>query len=309
MTLALDSHGQDCLDLLDALVYGDVFDCALTLDELRRYGRVPIARDELARRLREDPELRGLVVERDGLYAFADRPELIAARPERMRRAWTLQRRARRVAWVLRHVPFVRGLALTGSAAAEDAGDGADVDVLVVVTPGRLGLMFLLLGSASRVLGRRVFCPNYYVCADQLEIGPRTVYIARELAQARPLAGDAEGLRTANPWVADVFPNASSSLAADALSVGGRLQRLLEAPLRGGLGDRLEGRAGSVAAGRLRAHYASFGRDVPTQTLSEFEAGRALRFHGLRHGQTTRERYVARRAELAERLALGRTPA
>ncbi len=310
MTVTPDpGRGQDCLDLLDALVYGDVFDCALTLDELRRYGRVPIARDELERRLREDPELRSLVAERDGLYALADRPELIDARPERMRRARVLQRRARRIAWLLRHVPFVRGLALTGSAAAGDAAAGADVDVLVVVAPGRLGFMFVVLGSASRLLGRRVFCPNYYICAGQLEIGPHTIYVARELTQARALVGDAERLRAANPWVADVFPNAAGPTSDAPLRPGGRLQRLLEAPLRGALGDRVEGRAGRVAAGRLRVHYAGFGREVPPHVLAEFEAGRALRFHGLRYGETTRERYAARRAELAERLALGRSPA
>lgn len=303
MTLVPDTGGgQDCLDLLDALVYGDVFDCALTLDELRRYGRVPIARDELGRRLREDPALRGLVAERDGLYAFADRQELIDARPERMRRARVLRHRARRVARVLRHVPFVRGLALTGSAAAGDAGAGADVDVLVIVAPDRIGLVFLLLGSASRVLGRRVFCPNYYICSGRLEVGPRTVYVARELAQARALVGDADGLCAANPWVADVFPNAAAPPADGTLPAGGRVQRLLEAPLSGALGDRLERRGGRVAAARLRAHHAGLGRDVPANTLAELEEGRALRFHGLRYGETTRERYAARRAELAERL-------
>lgn len=39
------------LDLIDALIYGDVFDCAVTLDELWRYARVAIDRDELRRRL------------------------------------------------------------------------------------------------------------------------------------------------------------------------------------------------------------------------------------------------------------------
>src|SRR5207302_2361686 len=34
------------LDLLDALVYGDAFDCAVTLDELWRYSRVAIGRDD-----------------------------------------------------------------------------------------------------------------------------------------------------------------------------------------------------------------------------------------------------------------------
>ena len=36
------------LDLLDALVYGDVFDCAVTLDEAWRYARVAATRHHSA---------------------------------------------------------------------------------------------------------------------------------------------------------------------------------------------------------------------------------------------------------------------
>jgi len=173
------------LDLLDALVYGDAFDCAVTLDELWRYSRVAIGRDDLRRRLQDDPALRRLVVGRDGFYCFQDRPDLLSQRLERARRARRLDRRGHRVARLLRHVPFVRGVALTGSAAAGDAGRDGEVDLLVTVAPGSLGTAFLLLGSASRLMGRKLFCPNYYLGEDQLGLGPGTLYLARELAQAR----------------------------------------------------------------------------------------------------------------------------
>jgi len=77
------------LDLVDAVLYGDVFDCAVTLDEAWRYARVAIDRDELARRLHEDR----LVVEDGGLYCLVGREELLKRRPERMRHAARLERR------------------------------------------------------------------------------------------------------------------------------------------------------------------------------------------------------------------------
>jgi predicted nucleotidyltransferase len=273
------------LDAIDAVLYGDVFDCAVTLDEAWRYARVPVGRDELARRLRDDP----LVAEERGLYCLAGREELLARRPERMRNAAGLERRARRVVRVLRHFPFVRGLALTGSAAAGDAGREDDVDLLVTVAEGRLGTAFVLLGSLSRLLGRRLFCPNYYVCEDRLGLGPSNLYLARELAQARPLAGDGAALWHANPWLAEMFPNAEPPTPGE--PCGSRLQGLLEALLPG----RVEPWARRVARARLRAHYGA----VPADVEQAFAAGAALRFHGSAVAARTLERHRARRIELA----------
>jgi predicted nucleotidyltransferase len=271
-------------DDLDAVLYGDVFDCAVTLDEAWRYARVAIGRDELARRLHDNR----LVVEDGGLYCLAGREELLERRPERMRHAARLECRARRLARVLRHFPFVRGLALTGSAAASDAGEKDDVDLLVTVAEGRLGTVFLLLASLSRLLGRRLFCPNYYVCEDRLALGPANLYLARELAQARTLVGNGVALWRANPWLAETFPNAEPP--ASVRPAGSRLQRALET-LAGG---RVEPWARRVARRRLRAHYGV----VPADVEEAFAAGAALRFHGSGVAARTLERYRARRSGL-----------
>ena len=273
------------LDAIDAVLYGDVFDCAVTLDEAWRYARVPVEREELARRLHVDP----LVAEGAGLYCLAGREELLARRRERMRNAARLERRARRVALVLRHFPFVRGLALTGSAAAGDAGADDDVDLLVTVAEDRLGTVFVVLGSMSRLLGRRLFCPNYYVCEGRLGFGPANLYLARELAQARPLTGDGAALWRANPWLEETFPNAEPPVGG--ASAGSRLQRALEALL----GGRFEPWAGRVTRRRLRAHYGA----VPAEVEEAFAAGVALRFHGSGVAARTLERHRARRLELA----------
>ena len=272
------------LDLVDAVLYGDVFDCAVTLDEAWRYARVAIGRDELARRLRDDP----LVVANGGLYCLAGREELLERRPERMRHAARLERRARRVARVLRHFPFVRGLALTGSAAAGDAGEEDDVDLIVTVAEGRLGTVFLLLASLSRLVGRRLFCPNYYVCENRLGLGPANLYLARELAQSRMLVGDGAALWRGNPWLEQTFPNAEPPVGVR--PAGARLQQALETLV----GGRLEPWARRVARRRLRAHYGA----VPADVEDAFAAGAALRFHGSGVAARTLERHHARRVEL-----------
>jgi predicted nucleotidyltransferase len=286
------------LDLIDALVYGDAFDCAVTLDELWRYSRIRVGREALLRLLEEDSALGSLVAERDGLYSFADRPELLASRRARIDRARALQRRASRVAGVIRHVPFVRAIALTGSAAADDAGEEADVDLLVVVERERLGTVFVLLGAASRVLGRRLFCPNYYVSNDDVAVEPRGLYVARELEQARVLVGDPNALRAANGWLRDVFPNLPPRSGHRPVGQTSPVQRLLESLL----GGRLEGWSRRLASARLRAHYGAFGSVVPPDVAAGFAAGRALRFHARDTVGQALGRYEVRRAQLAAAL-------
>lgn len=289
------------LDLLDSLIYGDVFNCAVTLDELWQYARVAIDRDQLYRRLRDDPELCRIVAERNGFYCLRDRTALLGKRPGRILRARRLQRQARVVARVLRFLPFVRGLVLTGSTSADDASEGADIDLLVIAAAGRIGTTFLLLGSLSRLLGRRLFCPNWYMSEDGLGIGTGSLYMAREFAQARSLVGNADDLRDSNPWITELFPNLIAPPALEPrLKKSSGLQCLLEGPLRGILGDRLERWARRVATARLRTHYSRFGHEVPAEVAARFKAGVALGFHGYCYEQTTLKAHAARRAQLLE---------
>ena len=181
------------VDLVDAVLYADVFDCAAAEDDVWRYSRASLARAELRERL---AELDGLVHRRDGFVCLAGREELLAEAPARRRRATRLHRRACRVARVLQHAPFVRGLLLTGSAAAGEAGPGADPDLLVLVAPGRLGTAFALLGPLARVTGGRVLCPNHYRSVAHLH-----ARAARHVRGARAGAGVAAvGRRGSASW-------------------------------------------------------------------------------------------------------------
>lgn len=290
------------LDLIDAAIYADVFDCAVTAEEMWRYSRVRIDRERLLELLEADPALGRLITERGGLYCLRGREQLLDGRAARQSRARDLQRRARRVAGMLRHLPFVRGLLLTGSAGADDAPAGADLDLLVLVEPNRLGTAFALFGTLSRLLGRELFCPNHYVATDALGLdGRRDIYVAHELAQARPLSGCAHELCASNRWVAELLPNAepNGDGARARSGRGSRLQRLLEAPLGGRLGNRLERRSARLVGWRLEHHYRSNGQEVPEHVVADFEAGKQLRFHGVNDADSVLVRYERRRDELA----------
>jgi predicted nucleotidyltransferase len=296
---AFSAATDERLSLLAPLLYADLHDCALTIDELWRYALRPISRAELEARLATDPVLRSVLEQRAGLVSLVTRPALCDERPARRLRAQRLRGRARRVGQALRYVPFVRGAVLTGSAAADDALPDADVDLLVIVARGRLGTVFAILGPLSRLVGRRLFCPNYYLAEDALTVGPPGIYLARELAQTIGVIGSAQPLRAANPWLSDVMPNALEGAGEDlGVAPCTRAQRLLEAPLSGALGDRLERRCTGLARRRLEAHYSARGEHPPQIVLDGLLAGSSLRFHGGRRGR----RALAHVALTSERL-------
>jgi hypothetical protein len=194
-------------------------------------------------------------------------------------------------------------LLLTGSAAAGDAARGADVDMLVIVAPGRLASAFLVLACLSRAVSRRVLCPNHYLSAEHLRLADRDLYVAHELSQARPLAGCALALRAANEWVEDVLPNARLTGAPVApLPFGGPLQRMLERPLCARAGDAVERLARRVALARLTAHHAAWGSAPPAKAIAALAAGRELRFHGASDHADRLVRYERVRARLGGRL-------
>lgn len=296
---------RERLDLIDAAIYADLFDCAVTAEELWRYSRAAVSRQRMLELLEADPGLGRALSGRDGLYCLRGRERLLSARPARRTRARRLRRRADRIARVLGRAPFVRGLLLTGSAGADDAPPDADLDLLVLVEPGRLATVFTLLGTASRLVGRSLFCPNHYIALDSLDRDRRRdIYVAHEIAQAGPLCGAAELLGDANGWVSELLPNAlNKSRSAPTAPTGqSAVQRLLEGPLRGRIGAALELRAKRLARSRLAHHHGRSG-EVPAPVLADLDAGAQLRFHGGTDADELLARYERRREEIAELLA------
>ena len=87
---------------------------------------------------------------------------------------------------------------------------------------------------------------------------------------------------------------------------GGRLvQRLVERPLRGRLGDAVERGLGRLARARLAAHHRRWGSAPPSEVVEAFGAGVELRFHGAPVHGWLLARYQERRAEVAAELAGG----
>ncbi len=295
------------LKLIDPVLYGNSFDCAVSLEEIHAYSLVSIEVGEL-RLILDDLVGQQILGESDGFYHVPGRSNLAEERPGSIEKAEKLHVRALRVAAWLRHLPFVRNIYLSGSVAAKNAEAEADLDFMIMIARNRLGTAFLMLGPLSRLLSREVFCPNYYICEDRLLQDRRSHYVAREVVQANPLLGKGNPFLDANDWVRERFPNFQKFRSASEISPGSLLQSILEWPLRGRLGNFIERRARNLAQKRLDAHHEARGFAIPKNTQNQFDLGDALRFHASQKVQSAENHYQQINEDFAVELQHFRSP-
>lgn len=259
-----------CDAVCATVAFADMFDFPLRLDEVYRDLIVlPAPFEETCAAIAASHADGRL--SRDGRYVvLAGRTGLGPERERRAARARRLWPAARRFGAVIARLPFVRMVAVSGSLAAENPDEAADLDFLVVTEPGRLWLVRALSVCLVRLARRAgvLLCPNYLLTTSALRLDHRDLFTAHELLQAVPVSGavlHARMLRL-NAWAGLWLPHRyGSALAAPkGRDRRSRVQVIAERLLRGKAGDRLEVWEGGRKRDRLarRGSSARFTRDV-----------------------------------------------
>ena len=127
---------------------------------------------------------------------------------------------------VLSQVPWVWGVALTGSSAMANAPANADIDVLIVTAPQRLWLtraVVLFLSWWHRQRGKNGWCFNLWLEPSELALAPEKqgVYEAYELWQCKWLLDRAswhQAWFAQNHWFAGFLPAAAAEGQAKLVS-------------------------------------------------------------------------------------------
>ena len=235
--------------ILRTLLYSDLFDYPLTPAEVAHYLiGAPSTADEVRACLARTRGLADRVVEIDGYLTLRGREALIARRLDRAASSDRLWRRARRFVRVLRLVPFVRMIAITGALAMNNSSAGDDIDVLIVTAPDRVWLtrvFAVALVYVGKLCGDTL-CPNYVISERALVLERHTLFVAHEFVQMVPVYGldIYEQMHAANGWIQTMLPNAVRPLRSEPDRrpglIGRMLKHSLELLLSGRLGDSLE---------------------------------------------------------------------
>ncbi|MBV6451990.1 MAG: hypothetical protein MHPDNHAH_02738 [Anaerolineales bacterium] len=235
--------------ILEALAYSDIFDHPLRFDELHRYLPTRAGKENLSSAL---TSLDGQIGTRGEYFFLAGRDDIVEIRKQRLARSENLLPHALRYGRILGALPFIRMVALTGSLAMLNISKNADFDYMLVAAKGRVWTaraFALALNRVARLFGHTI-CPNLIVSESALEWRLHDLYSARELVQMIPIAGMDVYRRVmeVNAWVRACLPNSFDANAAKRERNHSRnsplrdirVKSLLEFPLQGKFGDKLE---------------------------------------------------------------------
>ncbi len=198
--------------ILRTLVYFDIFEYPLTLDELYYYNSLDSLSMsnlfDIVHNMVQDDRIRS----KQDYYFLPGQDHLVELRQKRAKRARKLLVSARQSIRYLVKIPFVRGIYLSGDLSKGVANHAqSDVDFFIVVSAHRVYVTKLFLAIFRRIRRfnpNNLYCFNYIVSESHLAIYPQSLYSAYELSGLYVLHNNAllERLYECNDWVRHFVP-------------------------------------------------------------------------------------------------------
>lgn len=212
--------GRLSLAVLKALTYSDLFDYPLTLDEIHKFTPHKAGKAEVQKTLRLLKN-ETLVAKRQGYWVLRGREEITTLRSKRnieSQRKLAIAKKAVRIISILPSVQFV---GISGSLSCLNAKKNDDIDFFVITKPSTVWLTRFLTTTLLDLANKRrrrgdsqvkdKICLNMFVAEDALEFKKGDLYLAREIAQLKPLYdrnGAYRALIERNSWWLNGFlPN------------------------------------------------------------------------------------------------------
>ncbi len=196
---------------LKAILYFDIFDYPLSEEQLYFFMGAKSTRARLreacfascaAKRLQKV----------DGFYCLHGRSDLVQHRKNLEKRAGELWQVAVATAARIRHLPFIRGIYVSGDLSKGVAGMDSDIDFFLITAKDRVWIAKLFLAIYRRIPKfnpNKLLCFNYLISEAALELQEQNIYTAVEMAGLAPLYNLKLFHRflSANRWAMRYFPN------------------------------------------------------------------------------------------------------
>jgi len=199
-------------NILETLAYFDLFDYPLTRAEIYLFLKskhdYEVFGDALKCLLESE-----IIHQFDNFYTLKNDQYLAVRRNEGNRKAEELIKLAKKVGNLLIRFPFVRGIAISGSLSKNYADDDSDIDLFIITAKNKLWISRTIMHCFKKltflVNKEHLFCMNYYIDEEQMEIAEKNLYTAIEVGTLIPLQGDSvfERFYAANAWTRDFLPN------------------------------------------------------------------------------------------------------
>lgn len=283
-------------EILHTVHYYDLLDFPLTKYELwwamgsdQQVSATRPTFQEFDALLVDDRVLTDQLEQQNDYILLAGRGELISRREAVHPVKQHLWQRLKWVVAIMRWLPFVRMIALSGSLALDNSKAKSDIDLFIVGRHGRLWMTRLLTKLLAICLGLHRWdsvvagrlCLNHYVSDRALTLDKRNLYTARLFSQLIPVYGF-DCYRTFqqdNSWIRHYLPQYPwyrfpPFPVMDDGGLGGRVKAVQEWLLSDRLGNWLEAKMASWQ----RHHIEQDSRRLSPQAQVVTDDDR-LRFH------------------------------
>ncbi len=251
------------LNILKTLVYYDIFSYPLKADEI--YHNLPVNHCTVKDIESELTLLceKGLVFRINDFYLLQNNPDFVRRRVDGNNLCDKRIKSAFRRSKLISKFPYVRAIFLTGSISKGYMDKESDVDYLIITKPGRLWVCKLFLTLFKKIFllnSRKVFCINYYIDYNHLEIEEKNVFTATEIVTLIPVFGKKyyDDFYSKNIWVKNYYPNfpkRNNKLLDNRIS---RVQQSIEFLFDNRLGDKLDDIAMKIFSTATRKKFKYF---------------------------------------------------
>jgi hypothetical protein len=200
--------------IVQAVVYADLFDFPIRIDELwRQLPLLKASQRDVDDATTNDLFVNAHVTRSGELLHLHGREWLIEHRRKQEARTDELVDQHLGILQLLANLPWVRMVAFSGGTSRKNSVGDDDIDLFIVTAPGRAWAVHALMVASSRAMGcREILCANYIVDEDHVTVPDRgDLFTGHEMAALRPLTGEdvLQRLYASNTWVDDLLPNAT----------------------------------------------------------------------------------------------------
>ena len=211
--------------ILATLAYHDIFDYPLTMGQIHRYliGKKVSPKRLTAQRGRLKST--AIIGEKKGYFFLKNRRKITQTRLQRAKYSQKKQKRADFFANLLKVIPTLRLVAVSGALAMGNSRKNDDIDLVIITAKNSLWttrfLANLILFPFKRKLPQlpttnyklqtnNKACLNLFLDESDLKITPQNLYTAHEICQMRPLLDRNKTYSRfikSNSWVKKYLPN------------------------------------------------------------------------------------------------------
>lgn len=201
-------------DILATLSYFDIFDYPLTQTEIVQFLKTDYCHEEFFDDL-QNLAMESWIYKMDEFYSLREDYSLVQRRREGNLRAKHMLKTAEKIAGFLSAFPFVKGVAVSGSLSKNFADENSDIDFFIITERNKLWLARTFMHCFKKVailLNKEdLFCMNYYIDEEMLQIKEKNIYTAIEIATLLPLRGIEvfKEFFKQNDWSKNFLPNHS----------------------------------------------------------------------------------------------------